>query len=214
MPVIAKFNDKETVESISEKIEESVFQRIKPNLNRIGLIDFPKEIVLLALKEERILQVYTKVNDSLVHLKSYPFKGFSGKLGPKLKEGDKQIPEGVYSIEYLNPNSSYYLSMKVSYPNEFDVSKSRFENKNELGNDIFIHGKSATIGCIPLGDEGIEELFILAENAFQKNIKVIIAPRDFRVNNVFPRIIEIDWENELYEIIKREIFTLPNSDLI
>jgi len=62
-------------------------------------------------------------------IKSYPFTGFSGGLGPKLREGDGQIPEGVYAIEYLNPNSQFHLSVKLDYPNVFDKAKGRADGE-------------------------------------------------------------------------------------
>jgi murein L,D-transpeptidase YafK len=174
-------------------------------------MDYPKEIILAAFKEERILQAYCKDYNGIKLIKEYPFTAFSGELGPKLKEGDKQIPEGIYEVEYLNPNSSYYLSIKVSYPNEFDKSKTELTNISDMGGDIFIHGKSATIGCIPIGDEAIEEVFLLTQKAINNKVKVIISPRDFRMNPEYPQIEGIDWENELYEKIYNEIKTLPNT---
>ncbi len=212
MPVISKIKGKETVESRIENIQENVWNRLEKDLGIAGYkMDYPKEIILAAFKEERILQVYSKDYNGVKLIKEYPFTAFSGQLGPKLKEGDKQIPEGIYKVEYLNPNSSYYLSIKVSYPNEFDKSKTEFTNVSEMGGDIFIHGKSATIGCIPIGDEAIEEVFLLTQKAINNNIKIIISPRDFRVNPDFPKIEKIDWENELYEIINNELKTLPNT---
>lgn len=212
MPLINKTKGKETVESRVENIQEGVWNRLKYDLGIAGYkMDYPKEIILVAFKEERKLQVYAKAYDGIKLIKEYPFTAFSGQLGPKLKEGDKQIPEGIYKVEYLNPNSSYYLSIKVSYPNEFDKSKTKFTNVSEMGGDIFIHGKSATIGCIPIGDEAIEEVFLLTHKAMNNRIKVIISPRDFRVNSDFPEIEKIDWENELYEIINNELKTLPNK---
>ena len=212
MPFLNKIKGKETVESIIEQIEGKVWNRLENNLNLAGYkMDYPKEIILTAFKEEQTLQVYAKDNNGIKLIKEYPFTAFSGKLGPKLKEGDRQIPEGIYKVEYLNPNSSYYLSIKVSYPNEFDKSKTELTNMADLGGDIFIHGKAATIGCIPIGDEAIEELFLLTQKAINNNIKVIISPRDFRTNPSYPKIEEIDWENELYDKIKDELKTLPNT---
>ena len=212
MPLINKVEGKETVESRIENIQENVWNRLENDLGIAGYkMDYPKEIILAAFKEERKLQVYAKDYSGIKLIKEYPFTAFSGQLGPKLREGDKQIPEGIYKVEYLNPNSSYYLSIKVSYPNEFDKSKTKFANISEMGGDIFIHGKSATIGCIPIGDEAIEEVFLLTHKARNNNIKVIISPRDFRVNSDFPEIEKIDWENELYEIINNELKTLPNN---
>lgn len=198
----------ETVDSVLHKVQPGAMSRLKPYLERAGFEELPSELVLVGLKEERQLEVYARKAGNFVLLKSYPFTAFSGRLGPKLKEGDRQIPEGIYKIEYLNPNSAYYLSMKVSYPNAFDLQKSRFTDPKELGGDIFIHGKAVTIGCIPVGDPAIEELFLLVGKAMEREVKVIISPRDFRVNAEFPEIEGIDWEQELYENVRRELALL------
>ena len=71
------------------------------------------------------------------------------------------MPEGVYRIVALNPNSSYHLSMKLDYPTEFDLSKARAEGRTRPGSDIFIHGKAVSIGCVAVGDDAIEEIFVL-----------------------------------------------------
>ena len=212
MPFASKIKGKETVETRIEEIEDKVWNRLENNLNLAGYkMDYPKEIILVAFKEEQILQVYSKDYNGIRIIKEYPFTAYSGKLGPKLKEGDRQIPEGIYKVEYLNPNSSYYLSIKVSYPNDFDKSKTELTNIAELGGDIFIHGKAVTIGCIPIGDEAIEEVFVLTQKAITNNIKVIISPRDFRTNPSYPEIDEINWENELYHKIEDELKTLHDS---
>ncbi|MBL3659006.1 L,D-transpeptidase family protein [Fulvivirga sediminis] len=209
MPFVNKMKGSQTVESRIDDIQVDVWNRLENNLNLAGYkMDYPKEIILVAFKEERVLQVYSKDYNGVKLIKEYPFTAFSGELGPKLKEGDKQIPEGIYEVEYLNPNSSFYLSIKVSYPNEFDKSKTKLSNIADMGGDIFIHGKSATIGCIPIGDEAIEEVFVLTQKAINNGVKVIISPRDFRTNSEYPKIIGIDWENELYDRIRNEIKTL------
>lgn len=204
-PIVSNIKGKETVASVNEKYAEAAFDRLKSNLQNSGFDQSPDNIMLIALKEERILELWGLNQGNWKKIKDYSFTGFSGTLGPKLKEGDRQIPEGIYSIEFLNPNSSYHLSLKVDYPNDFDKSKARAENRTQLGTDIFIHGKNNTIGCIPVGDDGIEELFILSSKAMNKGIKVIISPRDFRVRNDFPNIESVTWEEELYEILKKEL---------
>lgn len=212
MPVINKLKGKETAESVINKIESDVWDRLQMNLNLAGYkMDYPHKIILAAFKEEQKLQVYSNDYNGIKLIKEYPFTAFSGKLGPKLKEGDKQIPEGVYKVEYLNPNSSYYLSIKVNYPNEFDKSKTKLPIHSDMGGDIFIHGKSATIGCIPIGDEAIEEVFLLTKKAINNDVKVIISPRDFRVYSAYPEIEGIDWENELYEFLEKELKKLPDK---
>ncbi len=208
--ILSKIKAKETIDTRIEQIEGRVWNRLKNNLNLAGYSkNYPDEIILVAFKEERLLQVYAKDRRGIRKIKEYPFTASSGKLGPKLKEGDKQIPEGIYNVEYLNPNSSYYLSIKVSYPNEFDKSKTQLKNIKDLGGDIFLHGKAVSIGCIAIGDKAIEEVFILTQKAFKNSIKVIISPRDFRTNPIYPQISDINWEDELYDKIKDELNLIP-----
>ena len=211
MPVVNQIKGEETVESILQKIQNDAGKRLKSNFDKTGIKDFPQEIIIAGFKEERKLQIYAKSDKGIKFIKEYPFTGYSGKLGPKLKEGDKQIPEGIYKVEYLNPNSVYYLSIKINYPNDYDISKSNLPDVKDMGGDIFIHGKSATIGCIPIGDKAIEEVFLMAQKALQNEVKVIISPRDFRNNKQYPKIRSIYWENELYDIIKKELKSLPKK---
>ncbi len=136
------------------------------------------EIMLLAFKKERILELWVKQSTQNEYelIKTYQFSAFSGKLGPKRKQGDNQIPEGFYFIDRFNPTSNFYLSLGVSYPNNADKIKSK---ANDLGGDVFIHGNSVTIGCIPITDDKIKELYIYAveaKNNAQKNIPVYIFP--------------------------------------
>lgn len=190
----------------SPVIEVEPSQDLRSRLVELGYEEgYPEQILIAAFKEEQILEVYAVKDRGFKLIKKYPFTAFSGVVGPKLKEGDRQIPEGVYKIEYLNPNSSYHLSVKVSYPNAFDIEKSELPTVEAMGGDIFIHGKAVTIGCIPLGDAAIEEVYLLTEKAFAKEVKVIIAPRDFRVNPDYPEVDFVDWEGELYDSIVEEL---------
>lgn len=206
--VSAKLKSKPTTPKVVSRLTSSVTIRLQPYLDQVGFSTLPAQLLLIAYKEEQILKVYGYQNNNWQLIKTYPFTATSGTLGPKLKEGDKQIPEGIYTIEYLNPASLYYLSMKVSYPNDFDKAKGQLDHRQNLGNDIFIHGKAATIGCIPIGDKAIEELFILAEAADTQNIKVIIAPRDFTKGLSYPTITAVSWSGELYDRIKEELGSL------
>jgi len=196
---------KESISSILEKVEAHVFANFETILSNFGINKYPAKLLLLAFKSEQILEIYAIVNDATILIESYPFTGFSGTIGPKLKNGDKQIPEGIYSVEYLNPNSNYYLSMKINYPNDFDREKACLDGRVDLGGDIFIHGKSKTTGCIPVGDEAMEEIFVLAAKADISKIKVIICPQDFRKNDQNPVIPQINWSEELYDNLKKEL---------
>ena len=154
---------------------------IKKLLKEKGIIYPNYEMLILGYKQERTLEVWVKKNKDTIffHLKDYDFCSFSGKLGPKRMRGDLQIPEGFYYISYFNPYSSYYLSLKINYPNRSDRILGK---KNKLGNDIFIHGDCCTIGCIPITDDKIKELYVLAveaKNNGQRRIPVYIFPAEF-----------------------------------
>lgn len=207
IPIYQKLKGKETINSVVDRINTNVNLRLRPDLQKLDLNELPTEIKLWAFKEEQRLEVYAKKNNKWIILKTYPFTGNSGRLGPKLKEGDRQIPEGIYEIESLNPNSSYHLSLKINFPNSFDKAQSSYQQESQLGSDIFIHGKNVTVGCIPIGDEGIEELFVLANHAIENKIEVIISPRDFRANPTRPNIEAISWEDKLYESIEEKLFS-------
>ncbi len=108
-------------------------------------------------------------------LKSYDVARSSGILGPKRAEGDLQVPEGFYYIDRFNPLSSYYLSLGINYPNASD----KILGNEKPGSDIFIHGSDVTVGCVPLTDDKIKEIYALAvqaRNSGQKHIEVHIFP--------------------------------------
>jgi len=180
-----------------------------------GQVDQIESLTLIGLKEERSLEVWAQQQNGQRELiRTYPFTAYSGTIGPKLREGDGQIPEGIYRVEYLNPNSSYHLSIKIDYPNAFDREKGEADDREQLGFDIFIHGRSVTVGCIPIGDEAIEDLFTIVSQVGPKNSEVIITPVDFRKRDDRPEIEEIDWEDELYETITTALapFTPPPAE--
>ena len=197
-PVYVKIAGGNSVAEVIEGIKEGAEFRYD--------FDQWRNLALLCFKEERKIEAWvTKKDGSLGKVREFAFTGYSGKLGPKLREGDYQIPEGVYEIEYLNPNSSYHLSMKINYPNAFDSEKGLADGRQKLGYDIFIHGKSATIGCIPIGDENIEELFLMVAEIGKSNVQVIISPYDMREQKRAIEIPEIDWEHELYSQIAESL---------
>jgi murein L,D-transpeptidase YafK len=188
-----------SVEDRLQMIIEPVTSRLDVLLKDKGL-DLEKiKLILLAIKEEKVLHAYHNPLDGKpIFLKTYPLTASSGSLGPKLKEGDKQIPEGFYQIEYLNPNSAYYLSMKVNYPNEEDLEISDQLGISEPGSFIMIHGKDQSTGCLAIGDEGIEELFYLAGINPKHKVKVIISPVDFRKKD-YQDLKDRKWVEERYK---------------
>jgi murein L,D-transpeptidase YafK len=179
----------------------------KTQAKGLGLTETEREglvsLTLVALKEERLLEVWAnRAEGPPRRIRSYPFTASSGGPGPKLREGDGQIPEGIYRIESLNPNSRYHLSIKLDYPNAFDRARGEEDGREKLGFDIFIHGKAVTIGCIPIGDEAIEDLFTLVAEVGVKKVKAILAPCDFRAGAEAPAIDGIGWEGDLYELLR------------
>ena len=202
-PIYTKVRVPQTVASVIDVVGPAALQRIQPALTAAGLDTMPRKLRLQAFKKEQRLEVYgLDRKGEWQHIKTYPFTAMSGDLGPKLQEGDRQIPEGIYSIEYLNPNSSYHLSAKISYPNTYDQEKAAKAGRTNLGGDIMIHGKAVTVGCIPIGDTAIEELFLLLEAAMPAGVVVVISPQDFRVDPHYPEVNTVDWAEELYENIR------------
>ncbi len=181
-------------------------QKLHRHLADANFVIYPTNLTLIGLKYEKTLEVWTQKEGKAIHLVSYPFTASSGILGPKFQEGDRQIPEGIYGISYLNPKSKYHLSLRINYPNAFDKKMAKREKRTNLGGDIMIHGGNKTIGCIPIGDEKIEELYLLAQKVGIKNIKVILAPVDFRKMDVkITKTNKHPWLKELYAKIKEEM---------
>ena len=157
------------------------------------------------MKEEKLLEVWASNTDgNYSFIRSYNIQKMSGKEGPKFLEGDRQVPEGQYKIVGLNPNSSYHLSMKLNYPNKFDLLHAKNEGRTQPGTNIFIHGKAVSIGCLAMGDKTIEELFVLSKDVGISNIKVVISPYDPRTRKlIYNEKVLPKWVNELYMNIER-----------
>ncbi|MEO8759546.1 MAG: L,D-transpeptidase family protein [Bacteroidia bacterium] len=117
------------------------------------------KILIRIFKEEKLLEVWlkSKTNTTYIHYEDYPICRSSGVLGPKRTEGDYQVPEGVYTVNFFNAFSDYYLGMQVNYPNASD----KILGKKPFGGQIMIHGNCVTIGCIPITDDKIKEVYLL-----------------------------------------------------
>lgn len=140
-------------------------------------------IYVRSFKYDSQLEVWVKneLNDPFKLFKTYKVCALAGTLGPKRIEGDYQVPEGFYYINEFNPKSQYYLSLGINYPN---VSDKILSDSLRPGSAIYIHGSCVTVGCIPILDTGIDELYILAayaKNQGQDYIPVHIFPVRFNV---------------------------------
>jgi murein L,D-transpeptidase YafK len=159
------------------------------------------------LKAERRLEVWVSGPDAAwKRLRDYDIVGASGTLGPKLAEGDIQVPEGLYRVESLNPNSLYHLALRVNYPNADDRRRGRQDRRSDLGSDIMIHGKYGSIGCLAMGDEAAEDLFVLATETGIDNVSILLSPVDFRVRDLPREMPSLPpWCSELHGEIRHRI---------
>ncbi|MBI4345653.1 MAG: L,D-transpeptidase family protein [Elusimicrobia bacterium] len=199
----AAFAAPRTVGDVLRRFGPPADRRLSPYFEAARVEYPPRRLTLLALKEERRLEVWAETGGRPVLVRSYPIVRASGGPGPKLREGDGQVPEGRYRISLLNPNSSYHLSMKIDYPNAFDRRQGAREGRTRLGGDIFIHGRDVSIGCLAMGDAAIEELFVLASRVGVQNIDVLIVPHDLRQRPA-PAAAGRAWVERLYADLARE----------
>lgn len=135
------------------------------------------QLYIRVFKADKKFEIWGKNKTDATYqlLKVYDVCKLSGTLGPKRKEGDKQVPEGFYYINDFNPNSRFLVSLGVSYPNKAD----RILGGADPGNDIYIHGSCCTLGCLPMTDDVIKELYVLcveAKNSGQEQIPIHIFP--------------------------------------
>ena len=154
-------NLEEKLASLSAKVGDPVFIRI--------------------FKEESLLEVWIRSGAEYQHLKDYFICAYSGYLGPKLQEGDRQAPEGFYKVKkyQLNPNSKFHLSFNLGFPNEYDLAHDR------TGSFLMVHGNCVSDGCYAMTDEKIEEIYTLVEGALQKGQKYVqVHAFPFRMTDV------------------------------
>ncbi len=199
-----------TVEDRMTQYGAAVRARLAPSFKRVGVAYPPLGITLVGLKTERALEVWVEGPSGVWnHLKDYPIRAMSGTLGPKLREGDLQAPEGLYRVELLNPNSLYHLSLRVNYPNAEDRRRGKDDGREKLGSDIMIHGKECSVGCLAMGDEAAEDLFVLAAETGVAKVAIILSPVDFRVRELPSPMPPVPaWTDELYASIRKELATL------
>jgi murein L,D-transpeptidase YafK len=168
-------------------------------------------IMIRIYKEEGKLEIWKAKADSRFDMiKSYDICAWSGKLGPKVKEGDRQAPEGFYSLTpaHLNPNSKYYLAINTGFPNRYDAANAR------TGSNLMIHGACSSSGCYSMTDEQILEIYAFARDAFkggQTAVQLQAYPFRMTAENMarhrdsehsdFWKMIKVGYDN--FEVTKR-----------
>jgi murein L,D-transpeptidase YafK len=198
---------KKTVADRLEEFGSLVDQRLAPLFAQQQVQYPPQQLTFITLKQEKRFEIYARnTGEKARKICSYPILAASGNLGPKLREGDRQVPEGLYAIEALNPNSLFHLSLRLNYPNAFDLDMARRENRANPGSDIMIHGNEVSIGCVALGDTAAEDVFVLAARTGIASIQVIMSPYDFRAGAqpALPGDLP-PWTTELHQRIRQEL---------
>ncbi len=190
--------------------------RLEPAFVNSGVTWPPARYTFLVFKDDKVLELWAANGAGKMRwIKTYLVRAASGKLGPKLQEGDRQVPEGIYAIELLNPNSKYHVSLRLNYPNALDRKYANADGRGNLGGDIMIHGRALSVGCLAMGDEAAEELFLLAAKSGLENARVVISPVDFRVREIPENLdgrIAPPWIDELYAILREELKSYEHDD--
>ncbi len=194
-----------SVDAVVEHIQWNVAKRLRHQFSRHGITRIPPAMQLIALKEERLMELWVQHEGRWVFIKRYPILAASGDAGPKLREGDYQVPEGLYHLTQLNPNSAFHLSVRVGYPNAFDRQIASAEGRHALGGDIMIHGRAKSKGCLAIGDTGIEEVFYLVAKIGKQNSRILIAPYDMRTRHRELADHVKPWVHRLYQQIRQEM---------
>lgn len=170
-----------------QSIYQSNFKQVKQLLATQGIYSFDIDLYLRAFKEEGRLELWAKPKTKKHYtlITSYPFYKGTSRLGPKRRQGDHQVPEGIYYIDYFNPESTFKISLRLNYPNAAD--KIRNAKEADLGGAICIHGTDASIGCLAITDLRIPNVYILATEAKdkgQQEIPIHIFPTRLTLENM------------------------------
>jgi hypothetical protein len=202
--------------SVEERLAQfgpDVRRRLSGLFAEAGLTYPPREVTYVAFKDVRHLEVYARngSSDPWRFIKDYRIRGASGTLGPKLAEGDRQVPEGIYRADSLNPNSRYHLSIRLNYPNAYDREVARRDGRDHLGGDIMIHGSRVSDGCLAMGDEAVEDLFVLAALIGEPHVRIVISPTDFRDPTSRVPGIVLPWLRDLYLALRTELQQYPSQ---
>jgi len=210
--IVTKKKTWRTMPQAVKEFAPSARRRMRPAFKAAGVPYPPSQLTLVGLKEEKLLILLAPDSEgTLKKVSTYPILAASGEAGPKLQQGDCQVPEGFYKIEGFNPNSSYHLSMRVGYPNSEDFARAHKEKRTNLGGDIMIHGNEVSIGCVAIGDQGIEEVFILVNDVGRENVKVILAPCDLTAKSSGVDFkLQPTWLPALYRRLKKSLAELPS----
>jgi murein L,D-transpeptidase YafK len=157
------------VSHVKNKVEHPVSPELVAQMKKLDM-ERTAPIMIRVFKEEGTLEIWkAKRNNRFDRIAEYSICAWSGKLGPKIKEGDRQAPEGFYNLSpaHLNPNSQYYLAINTGFPNHYDAANAR------TGSNLMIHGACSSSGCYSMTDGQMLEIFALARDAFKGGQKSV-----------------------------------------
>ena len=206
--VVVPVFDKQDVPSSQRS--RTAIGRVAPSLvqdlQSAGLA-YGNPVFLRIFKEERELELWVGKGSTYQLFRTYPVVAMSGKLGPKLREGDRQAPEGFYFVSpsRMNPNSRFHLSFNLGYPNKYDRAWGR------TGSALMVHGNKVSIGCFAMTDAKVEEIYALSDAALrngQKFFRVHVFPfrmTERRMNEARPEKWYSFWKNlkEGYDLFEK-----------
>ena len=196
-----------SVDRVLDYYGPAVRAKLKPIFASQNIAYPPPAMTWITLKEEKLLLLFAKTKTGTYkEVLRYPIIGTSGVAGPKLKEGDKQVPEGFYKIAGFRPNLVAHIGMEVNYPNPSDRHHALAEKRKNLGCDILIHGSKWSTGCLAMGNEPIEEMFVLAHDVGANNISLIFSPCNLL--HVTPTVDyrkQPAWLHDLYRDLRAEM---------
>lgn len=137
---------------------------LRTDFAKMGLLWPAREVYIRSFKYDSQMEVWVRNSDTdrFQLFRTYKVCVMAGAIGPKRIEGDYQVPEGFYTISQFKPRSQYHLSLKLNYPNESDKILS---DKAKPGGEIYIHGDCVSVGCIPLQNSQVDEVFLIAYGA-------------------------------------------------
>jgi hypothetical protein len=196
-----------TVGQALAKFGPAARQKLKAEFEAKHIAYPPSYLTFVGLKTERQVCLFAG-QEKPVLIARFPLVTFSGALGPKLREGDGQIPEGVYAIDGLA--ASFRLALMVGYPNKFDRQKAELDKRTRLGGEILIHNGVHSSGCLVLSMDDMSQLFTAAHDVGTSNTVLIIAPC-----NLAAKSADVDckaqpaWLPELYNSLRERLRTLP-----
>jgi hypothetical protein len=193
-----------------EQFEQPVRERLAGDFDRASVTWPAGQITLVGIKNRRRLELYARngAKEPWRYVKAWPILAASGGPGPKLREGDKQVPEGIYPVESLNPNSRFHLAVRIGYPNCTDRRVARKQGRENLGGDIMIHGSDVSVGCLAMGDRAAEEIFVLVALAGPENTRILLSPVDFR-REALQGPEPSPWVREIYDRLAEALGHLP-----